>query len=638
MSGTTKGGADRVFTMKRSNVYLPYFSALLASCIGISNAAAKTIYVSNTSTCTTSCGGTATAAYKDLRTGVAALAAGDTLKIVPTGIPYYYYPDGLPRAGVNQLADSVIDLTALSGKVPATATTITTSDSSQGIPTIRGSLKFGGWISDGQFQNAAGVITYRYHLPWSMVQADNNTIKLQPQQVFRTGANGASDLQLKQIGGTVYGGYPTAVPADMTPEATSVPGAGKLWLGRNPPSFDESNSTSGVSLGSNEFYYDKRVSGAEVLYVQLSSQLAPGEKLEVSVMRYLVKGANLNNVSIDNLNFERSSTSTYARGGALSLNGNKIAVLSLNVYDADSQCIDITGNNNSVDSSNLIRCGQIGIRGWGSGVSVRNNLISKPDSRGFNSHWEAGGMKFIGSGVALTDSTISDNVVRNSEGDGIWLDTHNDRNIIQRNVLAFGKGVAIHVEVSSKEKILDNILIGNQAALQLVDSAGNTVSGNVFVGNAQEAIYGVDDPRTGAGYTVFGSTNASAINSNVMAWNDNDANGNRKPVFIPSTYTLSGNNYCGAAASTDPVLNQGSLHFWMSDQNLVGANMFWFRNWKAYGGVTTRDSNSAMHITAPGYPTDVGSYLAARVMADTYSQLMTRLTGPNGYVTLNCKN
>lgn len=534
-------------------------AALTFIALAMTPAQAKTIYVNNKATCllpATDCGSWFKP-YKDLTQALSQTVAGDTVMINGSSDkPYYATTEG---ALIDVVGQEVMNFDRLSPN-PGPSQAVTTIRAT-GItkPIIRGSLKVGGW----QLVSSTGG--YLYKRSW-LVRQWGATKTLEPQQVFRdTLPDGQRSL--RQVGGKVFGGYypgvdPSTIDIDLRNGLVGNPEG--LW-----PGYSAFQGTDKLVNG--QFWFDRT---NNELYVKLASALGSNETLDVSVMQFIALGTKAHNVVLQNLVFERSSTSTFWRGGAVQLGGSGITLDRVDVRDADSGCALVSGDNSVVTASTFKRCGQIGLFGNGNQLKITGNTFTGNNTRGFNPNWEAGPTKFIG-GNALTNSEISGNVVVGNAGHGIWLDTFNHGNLIQNNVVAFNH-IGIFLENSDRATINNNVVFGNlNQGVQLRGSTGTKITNNQFAGNGGDGVFMTEQATVDSTHLNTGIQ----ITGNVFAWHD-EASGNRKPVWVTPSTTLSNNRYCGRAA------NAGSLHFWLQDWTpdpLLGYpnNVFNWTTWRA---------------------------------------------------------
>lgn len=476
------------------------------------------IYVDNQSTCMGSRCGSRSKPYKSISEAVSRVQPGDEVIIAGRdGFPYYDWFN-LPKLD----------------KSPAiTPPTLIRGWKGMPKPTIRGSLPYIEWLP-GKQPNS-------YYLHWDYVPADDPGSILEPQQVYR------NNISLRQVGGRVFGGYPDKKAASLQAE--------EIWPGRIP-------DKSPHDLAPNQFYYDRF---SKIVHVRLDSPLRTNsegrvvESMEVSIRHFLaVNNTNyrVNNITFKGLLFERSNTSYYWRGGAILLNGDNITLDNLTVQDMDSFCVQLSGNNNTLRDSTIQRCGQLGLAAGGNNLTVFGNQFLHNNTRLFNQFWEAGAMKFVAA-TPLSNSRIINNLVAfTKQATGIWLDTFQDNNLIANNQLAYNEGIGIHIEVSNAANIQGNTIIGSGAqGIQLVDSNGTTITGNVIAANTQDAVLIQSDSRA-VSNPKYRSIN-NKVSGNIFAWNwENSAIKNHRSIAVPrdSATTINSNKYCGTGTGSPKSL------------------------------------------------------------------------------------
>jgi parallel beta-helix repeat protein len=567
----------------------------------------KHIYVDSAFSCKlpASCG-TQTNPYKNLAEAMRAAGPGDEVIIAGhDNRPYYLEDDGIAPATIRAWP-TLMDLNRL-GRDPTQPRLLIRNWLGTPKPIIRGTIALNGWTPVAGQSNL-------YSHSWA-VQDDTGTRVLEPQQVYRNSLP-AGQQSLRQIGGKVFGGYnrdtyeasKTDASIQISPLLTVALNGTltDLWPGYTP--FDK---TKGLSqLAPNQFYFD---TATNTLYAKLDKPLASTERLEVSVRHFLLDAQGLPdpvtgvpmgiaNVTLQNLVFERSNTSYYWRGGAVLLNGTGLIVDGVDFRDTDAGCLSVGGADNIVRNSSFTRCGQVGLGGNGQGHIFRNNYFTANNSRNFSADWEAGPTKFIGGpgGIGLDDSEFSNNVLVANNGNGIWLDTGNDRNVIRDNVVAFNH-IGIYLEDSGENVIDRNVVFGNaNQAVNLRGGRNSVISNNLFVGNGGDGVYMA--PKAGAN-PLYESTNVK-VTGNTMAWHDEAAN--KKPVWVTRSTVLSGNRYCGTqiSATLDP-----SLHFWLQDW-ARDPNQSWANNvysWPTWQAPKTSPVNAPITV---GFDTNSTMQLA----------------------------
>jgi parallel beta-helix repeat protein len=295
------------------------------------------------------------------------------------------------------------------------------------------------------------------------------------QQVFVDG------VALKQIGGTIFGGYPEK--PDHPLRALHAQQGG-IWPGRTPGGVEQ--------MTANSFHYD---AATRSLYIKLSAALGR-RVVEASVRTHVVFGTGLQNVTLRQLAFRHANTTAVVQNGAVTLNGHRLVLDRIDVADVDGAGFDITGDDNVIRASRANRCGQLGMKARGRRAQLIDNETSFNNTRGFNKWWEAGGAKFVGAG-GLRDSEVRGHRAIGNTGDGIWFDWLNSNNRIHGSVSAYNTGFGIHYEASQRGYIYDNYVFANrQRGIYLAHSADSVVAHNLVARNALEGIAVIDEGRS----------------------------------------------------------------------------------------------------------------------------------------------
>lgn len=321
---------------------------------------------------------------------------------------------------------------------------------------------------------------------------------VEPQQVLVKG------VMLKQIGGTIFSGYPVKPGHELAALHRSQ---GGIWPTR------QDGNTQNMPAGS--FYYDAT---SKNLFVRAPDGQPPGS-VDVAVRSYLIQGNDLSGVTIRDLQIRYSNTTTTSRQGAVTVVGDHNTLTGLVVDDVDGVGIELSGNSNILRDSTVARAGYLGIKARGQGVLIEKNVVSYNNTRGFNKWWEAGGMKFVGAG-GLRDSRVTHNLVHHNYGDGIWFDWGNQDNWIESNVSAYNSGMGIHYEASSKGIIVDNRVFANgQRGIYLPHSHDSWVAHNLVMANGLDGITAIDEGRRDSKAQLELRPHGNYVVANVLAWN-----------------------------------------------------------------------------------------------------------------------
>ncbi|HKA40311.1 MAG TPA: right-handed parallel beta-helix repeat-containing protein [Burkholderiales bacterium] len=349
------------------------------------------------------------------------------------------------------------------------------------------------------------------------------------QQVFVDG------IALKQIGGTVFGGYPGTPGHYLAGELATQ---GGIWPGR---------VSGGVAqMTTNSFYYD---AVADSLYIKVPYTSLTGHTVEVSVRPFLVFGRGVERVTLKKLNFMHANTTAQNQNGAITLiDSNRNVIDGLDVRYVDGAGMDISGDENTIKNNAAKYCGQLGMKVRGRANTLTYNTTNYNNTRGFNTFWEAGGAKFVGNG-GLRDSIVARHYAVGNNGDGIWFDWMNDNNRIYDSTAAYNMGFGIHYEASQRGYIYDNYAYGNKLrGIYLPHSSDSIVAFNMVAKNGFEGIAIIDEGRSPTNPLLRPRDNL--VHGNIIAWNgkaalvlpkvsaNNTANYNLDLGVSPPTFSL----------------------------------------------------------------------------------------------------
>lgn len=427
----------------------------------------------------------------------------------------------------------------------ATRATVVEGSGNPAAVVVKGSRVLGGWQASGSGRLAL-------HLPQ------------EPQQVFVAGR------PLKQVGGTIFGGFPESPQHELARLHVSQ---GGIWPGRV--------AGDAQSLVEDSFHYDRRT---QTLHVRSRTAAVDGRNVEVSVEPHLLLADEVDSLTIRNLTFEHSSTTTTSRRGAVALSGRRIVVERIAVRRADGKCLTLAADDSVIRRSSFDECGQLGVGARGRRVLVDANTVRSNNTRGFNKWWEAGGMKFTGAG-GLQESQVQGNLVAANTGDGIWFDWGNRDNVVSGNVSAFNSGFGIQYEASADATISDNRVYGNgQRGIYAPDSNGVAVLHNFVAANGLDGIALVKERKdVGSGdidFRPFGNV----VVGNLVAWNKGSA------IVLPGPEYMAASdwNVLVESASAPARMSMG----WPKS----GKDRRALPDWMAAFGV---DTNSRVHAAEP---------------------------------------
>ena len=386
----------------------------------------------------------------------------------------------------------------------------------------------------------------------------------EPEQVYRNG------ISFQQVGGTVFSGYPNTNPPELE-------GQQNIWPGRVNGNVNQ--------LTANTFTYAK---DSKILFVKVETPPQPNDVWEVSTRTYVLNAENAHNLTVDGIEFAHSNTSFKMRAGAVKVQGGNNVLKNLRVHDMDAACVSLIGGNSSLLSSEIWRCGQVGVTGRGSYLTFDHNKIHNNNTRYFSPIWEAGGMKLIGPNgepinptYGANHSIFTNNEVTFNHGNGIWFDWKNNDNLIQGNVLAYNSDFGLFYEVSQYATIKDNQSYGNGYGIILQGSSNSLIEHNAVFSNVNVGIAVQNDGRNPGGAV------GNRIKSNSITWNDSGrSTSNWVQLRLPTPVKSQSDCNRFIAQGKDPRVSVEST-------GVIWDRVSWWSN------ATTNDRHSTSEVAAP---------------------------------------
>ncbi len=177
------------------------------------------------------------------------------------------------------------------------------------------------------------------------------------------------------------------------------------------------------------------------------------------------------------------------------------------LFFGDGSTLRITGND-------ISRGGQLGIALSGDAdVIVSENRIHENNTKGFDSGWEAGGLK----ATRAVRLTVDANEVYENDGPGLWCDGDCQDVVFSNNRIHDNTQAGIQYEISRNARIFNNVVWGNGlayglnsnhwgwgAGILVQNSNGCQVFRNTLAWNIN-GITVLEQPR-GPGYLVFNTS------------------------------------------------------------------------------------------------------------------------------------
>jgi parallel beta-helix repeat protein len=285
------------------------------------------------------------------------------------------------------------------------------------------------------------------------------------------------------------------------------------------------------------------------------SENPAGHAVEYSELPYLTTDNGTTNVVVENLTVEKYAAA--AQIGAINdLQNATFVNVTAEWNHGDGLSL---GSGDIVQGGRYNHNGQLGIHGGGSNnVQVAGAEIAYNNYAGYNTGWEAGGIKVS----AATGVLISGNNVHDNNGQGIWNDV-NDFNVVDsNNTVTNNNGVGILYEVSHGTSSITGNTVSNNAdsGIYISNSDGVTVSGNTVTVRSGNTTGGdgdgggidvVNNARGSGPYGVYQSINDTVQNNVIIHPNDTARDGiipiqalpaQPNDIFDDNTYYVSDAN------------------------------------------------------------------------------------------------
>lgn len=330
----------------------------------------------------------------------------------------------------------------------------------------------------------------------------------------------------------------------------------------------------------------------EYLYLNLGDKVNPKDHfIEITTRAQIFTAAKrgLGYIHIKGLTLEQcANQGPFPQAGALSLrSGNNWLVENNTIRYAKTVGIDVGGECFSVDaisrrmkSSNCIirnntisDNGLCGIAGYNSkNLLIKGNILERNNRMGYTpwidiGWWEQSAIKLHLS----PGSVIEENLIRDNDCFGVWLDTHYANSRITRNLIVNNQSGGIFTECGYGPALIDNNVIAftrSGHGIYCHDSSGVTLANNLSFRNAYFGILirNVTERKSGRKRQVSSTSNNKIIN-NVVLGNSQGA------IAIPIKSERNKDNIC--------------------DYNVVSGGSHIFDNGDALFGLISREDRDA---------------------------------------------
>ncbi len=239
-----------------------------------------------------------------------------------------------------------------------------------------------------------------------------------------------------------------------------------------------------------------------------SATVYAGNLIEYSVQSYITANFSNQNETWQSINAEKYSNK--AQTGVI--HGVIGWTINNSIFRWNHSVGIVVGGATTINNCKALYNGQAGIEGGNCSLAkVLNNEIAYNNNRGYNSEWDAGGLKF----AYMIGSTISGNYVHDNQGVGIWCDLESVGNVISNNLVINsigyngdpGGGNGIMYEVSHGQTIISNNVVSGCNGIGIFISNSNNVEvrGNTVTVGATNSSYfgGIVAVNEARGYSAY---------------------------------------------------------------------------------------------------------------------------------------
>jgi parallel beta-helix repeat protein len=301
------------------------------------------------------------------------------------------------------------------------------------------------------------------------------------------------------------------------------------------------------------------------------------------------------NVTIQGFTFINSNQPQYH--GGLSNDGYSNWTIRGNTFrNAGNAAIDIKqGSGHLIENNIVTNSGNVGIRVESVGsATIRGNTTEGNNTKNLDPGWEAGGMKITGNYGGVHNMLIENNIARNNNGPGIWVDID-------------GHDIEI-----SNNRVYNN----SRAGIIYELSFGGRIHGNVVYNNAT----GWDAWGFGAGIMVQNSSDTEVFD-NVVAWNPDGIT-----VISQDRGETRWNNVTGNTVHDNTIITNHDGGF---NTYAVG----WLEDWN--GVLQNTASNNRGYGNRFWFSTPEGPELRYRWGGDAFWTMANFSTSPGGQNSVN---
>jgi len=278
--------------------------------------------------------------------------------------------------------------------------------------------------------------------------------------------------------------------------------------------YQHATSLANVTAGINWYYDYSGTDGGILNNIYMAAGDMPNSHtVELGKEPYAF-GGSAGNITIKNLIIEKYAAPLNS--GAINVQGQNWIIQNNEVCLNHGEGITakIGGDNIQVLGNNVHNNGQLGIGGPGNGGLWDSNTVAFNNTDYVNPDFEAGGSKFNGNQV-----TISNNVAHDNYGPGLWTDVNATYNTYDHNTSYNNYNGGIRYEISRYGVITNNTVYGNTNSAEVVYTGSDhgRISGNTVVDYGWGAIgvWNIVGTRPNSNLAIYQVTDTQVTNNTV---------------------------------------------------------------------------------------------------------------------------
>ena len=337
--------------------------------------------------------------------------------------------------------------------------------------------------------NGTNTASGGFSTPWATISRAASTMNAGDTALIRAGTYRETVTPAHSGSSTssriTYQAYPGETPvisgadvfANWTWDTSGSPNAWKLpWTTNLAPSITNASTDptvlrremvifdsqvmlpvgSRAALAAGDFYVDGPPTNPLAIYALFPGNVAPaGHVVEAATRSHAFDGSSKNYLVINGLTFRYACN--VVQDLMVQIDGSATGVLFENntVEWANAGGLSAAGNNNIFSNNVVQNNGQLGFADSGSNNLYDHNKSLGNNWKGYDAGWEAGGGKW----VYTTSSTIRFHEAGNNIGPGIWLDTDNVNNLIEKCLVYSNTGSGIFLKLNSTGNTVRNNVV-----------------------------------------------------------------------------------------------------------------------------------------------------------------------------------